>query len=388
MHHLYLLFISILVLSDNLFDTMVSFAAFDITGSYQVLSIIPSISSVAYIGFGLVAGVVIERYSKRFFILTHTISFIPITLAMVAAMRGEVLGIWALAVFVMINEISSSFAKPAMTSIYYGMFSKEQASRKLSLLMIAQKVGAAGGMVVLYVYAGETENLFLSYAVSVLFALMAYVCSGAPGGYAKAQPSEPLYEIVKSETRVFLALVRENRPLFHLFVFNFLKTAFVFWPMFVGSLLKFGVEETDTRQDFILALLIMQAVCIAGSYLIGFKKTFTLRSVITGSVLSAVSIIGLAYSFHAWTHVIALGGIYLGTTLSGLAGAYIMKLELPERYTTQGLAFSVVPYYAGDILGGFAAAGLLYYLNVDALLFLTGAGLLGLCIGYGYLVKK
>ena len=45
--HIFLVFAGLLVLSDTLFDIMVSFAAFDITGSYQVLSIIPSISAIA-----------------------------------------------------------------------------------------------------------------------------------------------------------------------------------------------------------------------------------------------------------------------------------------------------------------------------------------------------
>ena len=75
--HFFLVFAGLLVLSDALFDTMVSFAAFDITGSYQILSIIPSLSSMAYIAFGLFAGVIIDALSKRLFILVHTVSFFP-----------------------------------------------------------------------------------------------------------------------------------------------------------------------------------------------------------------------------------------------------------------------------------------------------------------------
>ena len=76
--HIFLVFAGLLVLSDTLFDTMVSFAAFDITGSYQVLSIIPSISAITYIAFGLFAGVIIDALSKHLFILAHVIIFIPL----------------------------------------------------------------------------------------------------------------------------------------------------------------------------------------------------------------------------------------------------------------------------------------------------------------------
>ena len=59
-----------------------------------------------------------------------------------------------------------------------------------------------------------------------------------------------------------------------------------------------------------------------------------------------------------------------------------MRLELAEKFRTQGLAFSVVPYYAGDIAGGFVSAALLYYLDVDGLLLATGVGLFVLCAVY------
>ena len=385
--HFFLVFAGLLVLSDALFDTMVSFAAFDITGSYQILSIIPSLSSMAYIAFGLFAGVIIDALSKRLLILVHTVSFILITLAMFAALKGEILGIWTLAAFVMLNEISSSFAKPAVTSIYYGMFSSDLASKKLSLLMVAQRAGSLGAMVTLYILAGATQNLFLSYAVTVALSLAAYMCSAMPGGPDKGQRRAIQLQFVKTRTAEFLKLIRQNMSLFHLFLFTFLKTAFVFWPMFVGSLLKFGVEQTETRREFIIALMVMQVVSMTSTYLIGFKKAFTLRAVIAGAAISAVFIIGLACSAHSWTHIVALAGIYIGTAISGLAGSYIMRLELPEKFRTQGLAFSVVPYYAGYIAGGFVSAALLYYLDVDGLLLATGVGLFVLCAVYAVIRK-
>ena len=362
------------MLSDTLFDTMVSFAAFDISGSHQVLSIIPSIAAIAYIAFGLFAGVIIDALSKRLFILAHVIIFIPVTLAMFVALKGYILGIGVLVAFVVLNEISSAFAKPAAISVYYGMFSSDRASRKLSNLGVAQRAGSLAAMVALYIFAGATQDLFLSYAVTVTLALAAYLCSGMPGGTETGQRHPIRLQRIKDRTAAFLQLICQNRPLFHLFAFTFLKTAFVFWPMFVGSLLKFGVEQTETRRDFVIALMLMQLVLMTSTYLFGFKKTFTLRAVIAGAAFSAVSII-------------ALGGIYVVTAFSGLAGSYIMRLELPEAFRTQGLAFSLLPFYAGDILGGFVSAALLFWLDVDSLLLVTGIGLIALCAVYSLVAR-
>ena len=185
--HIFLVFAGLLVLSDTRFDTMVSFADFDISGSYQVLSIIPSISAIAYIAFGLFAGVIIDALSKRLFILAHVIIFIPVTLAMFVALKGHILGIGVLVAFVVLNEISSAFAKPAAISVYYGMFSSDRASRKLSNLGVAQRAGSLAAMVALYIFAGATQDLFLSYAATVALALAAYLCSGMPGGTETGQ---------------------------------------------------------------------------------------------------------------------------------------------------------------------------------------------------------
>jgi len=385
--HIFLVFAGLLVLSDTLFDTMVSFAAFDITGSYQVLSIIPSISAIAYIAFGLFAGVIIDALSKRLFILAHVMIFIPVTLAMFVALKGHMLGIGVLVAFVVLNEISSAFAKPAAISVYYGMFSSDRASRKLSNLGVAQRAGSLAAMVALYIFAGATQDLFLSYAATVALALAAYLCSGMPGGTKTGQRHPIRLQRIKDRTAAFLQLIRQNRPLFHLFAFTFLKTAFVFWPMFVGSLLKFGVEQTETRRDFVIALMLMQLVLMTSTYLFGLKKTFTLRAVIAGAAFSAVFIIALALSTQAWTHILALGGIYVGTAFSGLAGSYIMRLELPEAFRTQGLAFSILPFYAGDILGGCVSAALLFWLDVDSLLLVTGIGLMALCAIYSLVIR-
>ena len=93
-------------------------------------------------------------------------------------------------------------------------------------------------------------------------------------------------------------------------------------------------------------------------------------------------IIALALSTHEWTYPVALGGIYVGTAFLGLAGSYIMRLELTDKFRTQGLTFSILPFCAGDILGGFMSAALLFWLDVDSLLFVTGMGPISLCAVY------
>ena len=171
---------------------------------------------------------IIDALSKRLFILAHVIIFIPVTLAMFVALKGYILEIGVLVAFVVLNEISSAFAKPAAISVYYGMFSSDRASRKLSNLGVAQRAGSLAAMVALYIFAGATQDLFLSYAVTVALALAAYLCSGMPDGTETGQRHPIRLQRIKDRTAAFLQLIRQNRPLFYLFAFTFLKTAFVF----------------------------------------------------------------------------------------------------------------------------------------------------------------
>ena len=60
---------------------------------------------------------IIDALSKRLFILAHVIIFIPVTLAMFVALKGYILGIGVLVAFVVLNEISSAFAKPAAAGL-------------------------------------------------------------------------------------------------------------------------------------------------------------------------------------------------------------------------------------------------------------------------------
>ena len=64
-----------------------------------------------------------------------------------------------------------------------------------------------------------------------------------------------------------------------------------------------------------------------------------------------------------------------------------MRLELPEALRTQRLAFSLLPFYAGDILGGFVSAALLFWLDVDSLLLVTGVSLIALCVVYSLVAR-
>ena len=59
-----------------------------------------------------------------------------------------------------------------------------------------------------------------------------------------------------------------------------------------------------------------------------------------------------------------------------------MRLELPDTFRTHGLAFSILPFYAGDTLGAFVSAALLIWLDVDSLPLVTGIGLIALCAVY------
>ena len=160
----------------------------------------------------------------------------------------------------------------------------------------------------LYIFAGAIQDLFRSYAATVAI-LAAYLCSGMPGGtetgqrcadQTQASQRYPIrLQIIKDRTAALLQLIRQNRPLFHLVAFTFLKIAFMCWPMFVGSLLKFGVKQTKTRYEFIIALMQMQVVLMTSTFLYGFRMIFTLRAVIAGASFSAVFIIALALSPHA-----------------------------------------------------------------------------------------
>ncbi|MFZ9035718.1 MAG: hypothetical protein ACO2ZM_06340, partial [Francisellaceae bacterium] len=137
--------------------------------------------------------------------------------------------------------------------------------------------------------------------------------------------------------------------------------------------------------QYLFVIILMELVSIFAAYFLGkYKKHFTINSFIVGIIISGIAILffGLASSYF-WM-IFSLCFLFIGLEVSQLSASFLLRMELPQEHRTQGLSFSVVPYYCADFCSGIFFAILLQYFSTETLL--INAGTLLMVLGIGALV--
>ena len=242
---------------------------------------------------------------------------------------------------------------------------------------------------ILSFFVGDPTCLFLIYPGLLLSGLVVFRMIG----YEDQNHRQDFVSIGKALTFViarledFVRVCRSNNALMFLFLFSFVKTAFIFWPMASGALLKFGVEDAATRRIYLIASVVMNIVSVTSLYAIGWKTYFTNRSFVVGAAISGLSIFLFSLCNNIVLSVLMLAIMYIGLAISQISSSYILRMELPDGHRTQGLAFAVVPYYLADLISGVVFALLLIAFSVETLLFWAGALLSLLSVTYLLFLK-
>ena len=228
---------------------------------------------------------------------------------------------------------------------------------------------------ILVFFVGDPTLLFLIYSLLLLIALLVFRLLR----YEDQNQRQDFDSLRKALTYIvvrlkdFMGICLSNNALLFLFLFSFMKTAFIFWPMASGALLKFGVEDPASRQVYLIASVIMSIVSMTSLYAIGWKTHFTNQSFVAGAGISGLGIFLFSLFDDTLLSIFMLAIMYVGLAISQVSSSYVLRMELPEDHRTQGLAFAVVPYYLADLVSGVIYALLLVAFDVDTLLLWTGA---------------
>jgi len=357
------------------------FVAFELTGSASIVSLVGSVSAIAFITLGVFSGIIVDAFSRSFFAVFHLLTFAVLSLIFYAVYENGLASIYLLFGFILLHETSSSFSKGANNTIFFDLCGTERLSRWISWRSIVFTVGSMASSLLLTVFASSESSLFVVYS----FILMAAYAVFLTIGYNDQNQRQDFGSITEAlhfvwgRFRDFLLVCRARPALFFLFVFSFIKTTFVFWPMASGALLKFGIEENETRRLYLIAMVLMDLVSIASLYALGLKVSFTNRTFIIGAWVSGLGILLFSLVDGFVLSVATLSLMYVGLAVSQVSSSYILRVELPEDHRTQGLSFAVVPYYLADIVSGVVFALLLTAFSVPHLLLAAGGGLIAIC---------
>ncbi|SUO97635.1 MFS transporter [Suttonella ornithocola] len=358
------------------------FAVYDMSQSPRLVSLVGSMSGVAFMTVGLFAGIVVSATSNRLFIFLHLFLFAAVSVVIYALFHQHWLTIAWMFFFILLQGISASFHSAAANRVFYDLAGIERLSFWLSKRNIAVSVGSVTALVLLSFFVEKSAALFLVYALILLFSAVLFVFTRYEDSNQRQSfigVSEMLC-YVRREFAAFLRFSWRNRTVRVLFLLSFLKTFFIYWAMSAGVLLKLGIDSAESRRLYLWILMAMDFVNIAALYVVGKWQTFSNRSFLLGAGVSALGILLFALLSNKWLAIAALSLMHIGFAISQMASGYVLRLALPERFRTQGISFAVIPYYFADIVSGVFFAALLGILSVSELLVVSGGGLLALCI--------
>lgn len=372
---IYLGFLFLSLIGQRFIGNSFKFAAFDISESKAIVSLVGSVSAIAFIVLGMFSGVIVDAISRKLFIQFHHAAIALMSIGFFVLYQAGFGTIAILFAFIVLHETSAAFSNASTNSVFFDLCGKERLAwwiSRRSMVMIAASMSAS---LLLTFFVADEALLFAIYGIILLCALAVF----RTVGYVDQNQRQSFASLGEAVRFVwlrlgdFVRLCRANRALAFLFLFSFLKTVFIFWPMASGALFKFGIEDAETRRMYLFAVIVMDVITMASLYLIGRKHSFTNASFVAGAAVSGLGIFLFSLAEGTVLLVLTLAIMYVGLAISQVSSSYVLRVELPDDQRTQGLAFAVVPYYTADIVSGIVFAILVVTVSVDALLFWTGA---------------
>ena len=374
----FLLYLFLVTLGNLFIASAVKFVAFDLSESQSVVSLISTVSSIAFITVGLFSGIIVDAFSRKLFAtLPLLLAAIPALLFYCSFTIG-VASVGMLFTFILLRALASTFNNAANWVIFYDLCGTQKLSLWISRRSIVVYSASMTGLLVLTFILSTQALIFLVYVSLCVLAYLVFTRIGYQDQNQrqnfKSAPQALRFFIERF--RSFILLYQKRKDLQLLLMASFIKTLFIFWPMASGALFKFGIEQDTTRRLYLLTLILMDGVTIAALYLLGRKKTLANRHFVLGMAVSGLGIWLLALVEDTRLKILSLSVMYVGLAISQIASSYVLRILLPTEHRAQGLAFSVVPYYLADIVSGVTFAVLLSFFNVNQLLLAAGAGLM------------
>lgn len=366
------------------------FAVYDLSGSERLVSLVGSVSGVAFITLGLFSGIVVAATSNRFFILFHLYIFSLLSLLIYFLFRLHFLNVTLLFGLILLQGMTSSLHSAAANRVFYDLAGTKRLSFWLSRRNIAVSAGSFTALVILSFYVDKSAELFLIYAAILLCSAILFIATHYQDAPRESHfnSSRDAVRYIRQQFIAFLSFSYANATVRMLFILSFAKTFFIYWAMSAGILLKLGIDSDDSRRLYLYILIGMDVVSMVVLYLIGKKRHFDNRDFLFGAAVSALGILLFALIEYRWLAIVTLTLMHIGFAICQMASGYVLRHALPEHFRTQGISFAVIPYYFADIVSGFFFAGLQGWFTTTQLLILSGGGLLLLCLTIWPFVKR
>lgn len=383
----FLFFVLLSFICQNLINNGLKFITYDVTKSMEMVSILGSISALFYISIGLISGIIVDFFKKSQFINIEILVNSFSSLLLIILLKLDLINIYFIILFIVATESILVFSSPTKDTIFYELIEEKNTLKWISRRSIVITSTPLFAALILSFSVDNIIYILLIYLTLNILSLFVFNFCGYHD--IKKSDHEKSINNIYIKFKEFILFLKSSTIIFHLFLYSFIKTFFIFWPMSSGALFKFGIENTSTQKLYLYTSILLGLVTILSTYFIGVKyKEFTLKFYMLGVFFSGIGIFLLGVSTSHYFSIMSLCILYIGLAVSQLSNSFILKHHLPNGFITHGLSISVIPYYFADIFSGFFFAFLMKYISINKLLLFCGFSLILLSIHFVFKKSK
>ena len=359
---------------DAIFMIALPWLMLDITGSKSLTSLVSMSAYLPAVLFGLIAGVVVDRYNRKWIMIYSDIlrallvAVIPLSL-IYGFISPFLIGIitFSLATF-------STFFYPARDSLIPHIVTAEELTAANSAISVSGQMSHLLGPL----FAGigisifGLRHLFTADAISFLFSILLISLIVGPDRKVTIEKHPPKWQgIVEG-----LTYVNSHKGLRLLLILTFVNNIFIMGPAIIG--LPVFVREVLTSDFGVLAKLevAMAVGMIVGSFVFwkAEKNINPIYILLFGIVMDGATYTLLFFADTSFKTMLVLSIHGVGIPLITVSRTTIIQAVVPDEY--RGRLFSMI-YMA--VMGTTAiSVGLtgfiLEFIGADALFLLIGVG--------------
>lgn len=358
-------------------DALTSLAAgilvYQITGSVLSVGLILMASAAPTLVFGLIAGVVVDRYDRKMImVVTCLIRAVLIALIpLVVIPTGDILWLY---VIVLLSASVQQFFDPANDSVLPEIASDEELASANSIMAIAQFGSTAIGFALAGIITAQFSIEWAFYLDAATFVITAVLIALVKVPKIEAEELSSIGDVIRNlgygagfiwRVPILRSMLLLRVPIMLIFgLQNVLLLPFAFEVLGAGEF-EYGVQEGVTSVGFVIGSLLMA------------KYADRLREG-TWLVLSflGMGLAGLAYalSSNIWIAIGLIGFSGILNAPSFVAGRLINQRNTPRE--VRGRVFST-SYVIRDViyLAGMALAGLADFVDVRMLFLVSSVAL-------------
>ncbi len=347
-----------------------------LTSSTTLVGLVQTASTLPVFLVGFLAGVLADTVERKRLLFWSQLWIVIVALVLAVITWLGLITPWVLLGLTFALGFGAAISLPAWQATVQDMVPRESVPAAVSLNSIAFNVARAVGPAiggVLVAATGAASAFFLN-AVSFI-AVIGAVATWKPGARQISRLSEDMFGALRAGFRYLIHSRRLQSPIIRASAFNFFAS--VVWPL--GPLYARDVLHT-TASGYGLLLAFFGMGSIVSALLVPrLRSVIQLERILTvGSVISAGSLVGLAFAHEFWVAAVAI--FFAGTAWVGVLVNFNVapQTAVPAWVRGRALSFYLLAFQGVLALGGLLWGGLAGHIGI-APCFNVAAG--GLVVG-------